>query len=351
MYKRSHINRETQKGFQLFHPFNQHHGGGPLPIKPVNAPLYVVTCISDPKRYRSRYHLYRRFEKYIADSGAILYTIELAFQDREFEITHAGNPRHIQVRSTSELWHKENLLNLLIQRLPPDWKYVAWIDADIEFVRPDWVYETVHLLQHYDIIQMFSQAADLDPDFQLLNGIREGIINAWEQSQRGPISMHSPYGGYGGYGAGTKHPGYAWAARRSALDLLGGLIDWAVVGSADWHMAAALVGQVHVSLSPSLFSACPVYVQWCLDWQDRAIKHLRYNVGCMDGLIMHYWHGKKTDRKYSNRWHILVENEFDPLVDLKRDWQGVWQLTDHNTRLRDDIRAYLESRNEDSIDV
>lgn len=349
----------------MFHPDNNHHGGGALPIQPVDAPLYVVTCISNPKRYRSRYNLYRRFEKYIADSGAILVTIEQAFGEREFEITDPSNPFHIRITSSSELWHKENMLNLAIQRLPSDWKYVAWIDADIEFVRPDWVYEAIHLLQHYDIIQMFSQAADLDPQFQVLNNLREGVIAAWRRENCGPLVVRSTededgnYGGYGGYsnygaygggGAGVRHPGYAWAARRDALNKLGGLIDWGIVGSADWHMASALVGQVDASISPSVAQSCPNYVKLCKEWEDRAIRHIRYNVGYMDGLVYHFWHGKKADRRYANRWRILIENKFDPALDLKKDWQGLWQLTDRNHRLRDDIRSYMASRNEDSID-
>jgi hypothetical protein len=335
----------------MFHPHSQHHGGGPAPIKPVNAPLYVVTCISNPKRFRSRYHLYRQFEKYIQDSGAILYTIEQCFGDREFEVTTEGNPQHIRVHSTSEIWHKENMLNLAIHRLPCDWKYVAWIDADVMFARPDWVYETIHMLQHYSVIQMFTQAADLDPQFQILNGLRDGIISWWHSNcEDGVGKKCDPYGP-GGYGpGGNKHPGYAWAARRDALDHLGGLIDWAIVGSGDWHMAAALVGQLDLSIGPSVREACPVYYRWCKDWEDRAIRYLNYNIGAMDGLILHYWHGKKADRKYFDRWHILVDSKFDPQLDLKRDWQGLWQLTDRNWKLREELRRYLASRNEDSID-
>jgi len=339
----------------MFHPNNQHNGGGPQPIKPVNSPLYVVTCISNPKRYRSRYDLYRRFEKYVKDSGAILITIEQAFGEREFEITDSSNPHHVQIVSASEIWHKENMINIAISRLPNDWKYVAWIDADVEFVRQDWVYETIHLLQHYDIIQMFSQAADLDPRFQILNGVREGIIAAWIKEDHGPVVKitHGKDGSYSGWGhgAGNRHPGYAWAARRDALNKLGGLIDWGVVGSADWHMASALVGQLDASISQAIKNACPMYFKFCKDWQDRAINHIRYNVGYMDGLIVHYWHGKKADRRYGDRWRILVENQFDPTFDLKKDWHGQWQLTDRNHRLRDDLRAYLSGRNEDSIDL
>src|ERR1051326_7805404 len=113
------------------------------PIKPVNAPLYVVTCISNPIRYRTRYHLYRQFEKYIANSGAILYTIEQSFGKRDFEVTDPDNPHHIRVTTSHELWYKECLLNLAMHKLPQDWEYVAWIDADISFAREDWVYETL----------------------------------------------------------------------------------------------------------------------------------------------------------------------------------------------------------------
>lgn len=312
-----------------------------LPIKPVNAPLYVITCISNPVRYKTRYHLYRQFEKYINDSGAILYTIEQSFGKREFEVTEGENSRHIRVTTSSELWHKENLLNLLMQRLPPDWQYVAWIDADVAFARFDWVYETIHQLQHYNIIQMFSQASDLDPEYRLLNQ-RDGVIYGWRNDDCGPLKRR-----YGG----NNHPGYAWAARRETIDMLGGLIDWAIVGSADWHMACALVGQIEKSLYPALYDNCPVYVQWCEDWADRARKEVRFNVGYMDGLMLHYWHGKKQNRGYFERWNILTSNHFNPLVDLKRDWQGVWQLTDHNHRLRDDLRRYFTSRNEDDRSI
>jgi len=32
---------------------------------------------------------------------------------------------------------------------------VAWIDADVEVQPSDWAQETLQLLQHYDVLQMF----------------------------------------------------------------------------------------------------------------------------------------------------------------------------------------------------
>jgi hypothetical protein len=305
-------------------------------IQPVGKPLYVVTAISNPVRYKSRYKLYREFAKRVEDSGAILYTIELAFGDRQFEITERGNIRHDQVRTFHELWHKENLLNLAIANLPADWEYVAWVDADVSFMRPDWVEETIHQLQHHMFIQMFANAIDLGPRGEPIK-THEGFVKGWYD---GKLTLTKYYEG--------GHPGFAWAARREALDYVGGLIDWAVLGSGDRHMAAALVGQAGRTLNRDLSKN---YKDMILEWQARAEKYILHDVGYMDGTLFHHWHGKKADRRYVDRWKILTENKFDPHLDLKRDSQGVYQLTDRNLKLRDDIRRYFRARNEDSIDL
>jgi len=45
------------------------------------------------------------------------------------------------------LWHKENMINLGVQKLlPPTWKAFAWIDADIEFDSPSWAIDTLKVL-------------------------------------------------------------------------------------------------------------------------------------------------------------------------------------------------------------
>jgi hypothetical protein len=65
---------------------------------PDRDPLYVVTSVFNPLRYQSRIRLYRDFEKYVRDSGAILYTAEVAFGGREFTVTEAGRSALRKVR-------------------------------------------------------------------------------------------------------------------------------------------------------------------------------------------------------------------------------------------------------------
>lgn len=299
------------------------------------AKLYVVTPIINPIRYKSRYSLYLDFEKRVRDAGAELYTVEVAFGNRPHVITEACDPRDIQLRTYTELWHKENALNLAIARLPSDWEYVAWIDADVQFARPDWVQETIHQLQHYNFVQMFSVAQDLLPNNEPM-AKHHGFVYSYLTGRK-----HK-------HGYSDWHPGFAWAARRSALDHVGGLIDYAILGAADRHMAFGLIGKIECTIPCELRKGA--YAQELRLWEARADKYINRNVGLVDGLLLHHWHGKKRDRFYQDRWKILVNNKYDPDLDLKRDTQGLYQLTNRNLKLRDDIRRYFRSRNEDSID-
>ncbi len=351
--------------------------------------LHVVTAIANPARFHSRWALYRDFERHVLATGATLTTVEVAFGERKHEVTEAGNPRHIQLRTSHELWLKENLLNIGISRLPsaPEARYIAWVDADIQFTRPDWAVETIHQLQHYDIVQMFSHAQDLGPAGEPL-GVHEGFVQSYQRKRNfgfegkesgGPEgfkslksqkdakpqaagseirNLKSEIGNYpgstGNYGGPYWHPGFAWAARRESLDKLGGLIDYAILGSADHHMAHALIGNAKASLPGSAGSR---YAEHLLRWEERAERHIRRNIGVVPGLINHYWHGRKAQRFYKERWSILLENNFDPDVDLKRDTQSLWQLVDtgdatgRSIRLRDQLRGYFRSRNEDGNEL
>src|SRR5690606_675107 len=104
-----------------------------------------------------------------------LVIVEIAYGDRQHAVTkkaldtvssgnvNTTNVQHIQLRTNTELWHKENAINLAFNCLPDSWKYAAWIDADVTFTRPGILEETIHKLQHHAVVQMWSQGLDLDP--------------------------------------------------------------------------------------------------------------------------------------------------------------------------------------------
>jgi hypothetical protein len=334
----------------------------------INDTLYVITAVFNPKRYRSRWKILEETQKHFIAGGCHLITIEACFGDRCRVITEQLSDKHtiIHVHAKHELWLKENLYNIAVQHLTilfPGWKYVAMIDGDMTFGRSDWVGETLQLLQHYPIVQLFSQVTNLSPDKEIIS-TSLSFMEGWRQgipfkNHHGHVKHHGIHC-YGDHNTNIKigwagAPGGAWAYTREALDLLGGLIDYAILGSADYHMAAALMGFLHISMGSGGTSNSkdyhPDYVKMLLDWQENAVKKIKRNVGVMKGVMFHSWHGKMKDRAYDTRWKILIKHQYNPRTDIYRNTSGVIHLNDEKWQLRDDARHYFGQRNEDSIDL
>src|SRR5207302_851584 len=94
---------------------------------------------------------------------------ELAYGDRPFEVTAPDDPHAVQLRTTSELWHKENVLNRVVQSFPNGWKYGAYWDADMHPTRHDWALEAIHKLQHHSWVQLFSNYGAMSGDHRPLS--------------------------------------------------------------------------------------------------------------------------------------------------------------------------------------
>ncbi len=299
--------------------------------------------ISNPVRFNSRYELFFPFQDHILKSTPNLWVIEIQTGNRPFVVTDAENPYHMQVRSVEELWHKENALNLVAQKMSimhSDWKYVAWLDADIHFTNADWFQECIHQLQIYEVIQMFETATDLGPTGQAIN-IHESFMSKYLKNgapHPGDLSDEEEW--YLQHG----HPGYAWACTRKAWNTMGGLYDRSILGSGDRNIAYSLIGRVEQSYNEAISEA---YKRDLYDYQTECML-LGMDVGCMKGNLIHAYHGPKQLRGYKSRWQILVDNQYDPDRDIKRDAQGLYQLTSRKPRLRDDIRRYFRERDEDS---
>ena len=317
--------------------------------------FYVIAVLSNPERYKTRTRLFKEFMGKMKRYQVNLCVVEVAYGDREFEVTDPTNLLHVRMRTDSELWHKENMINIGISRLPSTWKYIAWIDGDIDFVRDDWVEETIHELQHHPVVQMFEDAVDLGPNHQIMTtskGFAYCYKRGLEYKGKKMVSKEKDISGYYhsyvGYGKGYYwHPGYAWAATREAINTLGGMFDLAIVGAGDHHMACSLIGDPERSIPRGV---TPEYKRQVLQWANRA-ERLHKNIGYIKGTIYHFWHGKKRERFYKDRWSILVDNKYDPLKHVHKDFQGLYALHDGHQKLRDDLREYFQSRNEDSIDL
>src|SRR4029077_7413761 len=136
--------------------------------------------VYNPVRFRSRLKLAQDMFPRVRRAGAILCVAEVAHGHRKFVLGDSltDNDIYLQLETDSELWIKEAAQNELMERLPIDAQYIACLDGDIGFVRDDWANETVQQLQHYDVVQMWSEAIDLGPNHTTI-GRHHSFVYSW----------------------------------------------------------------------------------------------------------------------------------------------------------------------------
>ena len=302
--------------------------------EPIEDKLHVIAVISNPCLFVRRYILFKQFMQRIENEepNVILYIVELTYGDQKFIITDSKNSRHLQIRTKTPLWHKENMINLGVKYLlPSTWKAFAWIDADLEFESSTWVLDTLKILNGYkDIVQIWSHCVDMDKE--------ENTMKVFNSAGYHYTKLHK----HSSSGQNYWHPGYAWAITRKAYNKIAGLYDKAILGSGDNIMMLSLLGN---GLKAIHDDSTDEYKQTIIDFENK-ISQLRF--GYVPGTIYHYFHGSKANRKYTERWQILIKHNYNPLTFITYDSTGIIIPTNnYSQELSDEIILYFEERNED----
>lgn len=304
--------------------------------EPIDEKLHVVITISNPCLYARRYILIKEFiqRMELEETNVIVYVVELTYKKQRFIITDPRNKRHLQIRTETPLWHKENMVNLGIRNLlPSNWKAVAWLDSDIEFENPTWAMDTLKILNGTkDVVQVFSHCIDMNPEMEAMM-IFPSFGNQFVKEMK-----------YTKKSLNFWHPGYGWACTRRAYEKMGGLFDKAILGSADNIMALCLIQKGLTSINEG---SSEDYINSVMDFQDK-VKQLR--LGYVPGVIRHHFHGSKKNRGYTDRWKILVNHGYIPSTYITYDKDGIIIPTDTcPQKMLDEILGYFKERNEDEF--
>jgi hypothetical protein len=305
--------------------------------EPIDDSLHVITVVSNPAMFARLFILTKQFLRRMEqESNVVVYVVELAYGSQKFYITDAKNPRHLQLRTETPLWHKENMINIGIRRLlPPKWKAVAWIDADVEFESGTWALDTLKVLNGYkDIVQVFSHCIDMEKDESAMR-IFSGF--GFQYDKRQPYSKDK---------TNYWHPGYGWAMTRKAYDRIGGLYEYGILGSGDNIMSLSILEQ---GLKGVNVDSTDEYKESILSFQTK-MKTLR--LGYVPGVIRHHYHGRKQDRKYTERWRILTDSFYNPREHLTKDAAGLIVPTASCPKgMITQIKEYFYARNEDDLTI
>lgn len=327
--------------------------------------FWLVIAVSNTPRFQKRYELFRPFLRMVEQAGINHVVVEMQLGHRPFMVSDHNKAHHVRISGNDEFWHKENLQNIGWKRaieLDPGIREVMFSDADLRpMCEPrQWFEEIWHELQHHEAVQCFEFIMNLDSEWNPLSSPRRGFMGSYRRgarkmpvfrgqgltkSQKGIKTTDKDGVDSGAFWLGS--PGGAWAWNHQALLHVGGLLDICILGSSDWHMAQGLLGFLEPVEGENWN---PDYAKALFNWQDRALRWIKKDIGFVRGGLLHDSHGPMEFRYYVNRKMILVENEFQPSVDLKRDAHGLYQLETWEPRqidMRDDIVDYFRARMED----
>jgi hypothetical protein len=107
-----------------------------------------------------------------------------------------------------------------------------------------------------------------------------------------------------------------------------------------------------LSINENIKLCAPSYVRRLYQWQKLADRWIKHDVGIVPGMILHDYHGDPINRQYTTRGEMLADAKYDPDTDLKYGIDGRIRLEtweDRQILLRDRLRVYFRSRNEDAI--
>lgn len=312
--------------------------------------LYIVTAVSNPLRWRSRTNLAQAaILSWLGEPNVNVTIVECAYGDRPYELDWMADEQfthrhvtHVPVRANTPVWSKENLLNLGVYRLPQAARWIGIFDADVHFRTPGWASEIIHELQLFPVIQPWTSCLDLGPNNEHMQ-VHTSFCSLYQTGQPALKHKHPMWKGEGGMYE-YAHPGFAWAFTRKALNDVGGLFELSGMGSGDYHMATAMIGEVNHSI---VKQTSPVYRQALHEWQESAARAINRKIGALGLTIEHSWHGPKSARGYISRWDMFEKHGFDPLTDLRRNSYGVLEWNGNKPELEREWLNYLRCRNED----
>jgi hypothetical protein len=246
-----------------------------------------------------------------------VFTLELTFQDRSFEIKDA-----IHLKTDSYLFHKERLCRLLETKIPSRFTKLCFLDADVLFENANWYNETSKLLDTYEIVQPFARASWLDLTYK--TSIQERLSVVFMDRS---VRFNSNY-----------HPGFAWAFQRKWYNRIG-FYDYGISGSGDTMSAAAWLG---VEFPPGYLKRA--YIESFEEYKKKITTLPKMTA--TSGTLFHLWHGNRTNRKYVAR-HECMNDVADVKSVLALNPHGAFELTDR--KLSAELKRYFDERQDDGL--
>ena len=299
--------------------------------KPTRSDMAVLLVYFNACSYKNLERNLKLTYMSLMDAEIPVFLVEHLFKDQQPLFPENGTTI-FNTRSDSYMFYKENLLNWLMPRIPPQFTKFYMMDCDLIFSSPTWYDDVSTLLDTHDVVQPFEEVIWLKSDLNTIDREQYGIIYA------DMIEAKS-----------SKHSGFAWAFRRNFIEPIG-MFDLAFMGSGDTIIGSAVTQKNYIAKEwnklklESYITQSKIY----LNKFNGAISTY-YN----NNKVYHLWHGSISNRCYYSRYtefnnfyteHSMIINDNI----FEKNVYGLYEYKENiKTKLNDIVFKYFKNRNED----
>ena len=305
--------------------------------------IFIITSIFSPygkdNRTKLAQEFIERFETLKEKGHPLeLCVVEILYSGQKSHVILENKKNYLQINYEHDIYmfNKENLINVAVEKLlPKEWKWMAWIDADIEFLDEYWAEKTIQLFKEkkLDVVQLFSVCRFLDAK----NIPSQYFYSSMYILNNEQFLKNKKY----------RHPGFAWACSRDAYEKMGGLFEYAIVGGGDMIMECCFTDRIH--LLRKKYETLESFLDKIEIFHNK-VKD--FKLGYLNIIIQHYYHGERKNRNYVERNKILIQNNFNPDKDvikpfLLENFSFLIPVTKFYKRIQNQIQNYFITRKEE----
>jgi hypothetical protein len=259
-----------------------------------------------------------------------LYGVELSLTGK-FVTERYPNWIKVRVNKENVCFQKEACVNLAEKFIPDKYKKIAWIDHDIYFKNRNWYRETSDKLNSARVVQMFSEEIFTDR-------FGEEISTIPSLMKIGGPMAETAVGKY----IGT--PGAALAAQRDLWRNGGGLYPYSIMGGGDTVLLYTIYRNSKNTSATSASGAAKKFKPYEM-WKNSIQAWAQESCSCIEGEIVHSWHGDRKNRSYVDRHTISAEINWDKCISINK--RGIVQIKNVTDATYSAILNYFNGRNED----
>lgn len=270
-------------------------------------------------------------DKYCKNNNIKIYLIEGLYRGiKPLEVPKKYDIVHIKITIRDALYIKENLINIAIRNIPYEWKYLAWIDYNIQFTNNNWINDTIEMLDTNDVIHLYENVVHFNKN-NIATHITKSLFNIYNNDNN--ITEYNE----------LKYSyNYAWACSKKAYDIMDGLIEYNITGNAEKEMAYTFIGKLNEIINHDLNEE---YKNKLLSFQERCYNSIKVNN--IKGTILNYYNNNNLNyKKLIEGYNILIDNEYSPINDICYTKHNLIYFTTAGKRFSNIIETYLTETND-----